>query len=122
MTHVVGREVVRGDLAAAVETYLGRAPPGDPRRIGDAARRTYAETHDPVRALREFPSHYRFERAILERLARGDPAERAFRALDRELRLLFVHAFQALLFNRWTSRRHAEGLPLDRPLAGGSHP
>ena len=118
VTHEVGRDVVRGDLAAAVETYLVALPPGTPDGVGDAARRTYAETHDPVRALREFPSHYRFERALLERLARGDPAERAFRALARELRLLFVHAFQALLFNRWLSRRNAAGLPLDRPLPG----
>ena len=118
VTHEVGRQLVLGDLAAAVETYLVALPPGTPDGVGDAARRTYAETHDPVRALREFPEHYRFERAILERLARGDPPERAFRALGRELRLLFVHAFQALLFNRWLSRRHAQGLPLDRPLPG----
>ncbi|MGA3021573.1 MAG: tRNA pseudouridine(13) synthase TruD [Thermoplasmata archaeon] len=118
VTHDVGRHVVRGDLSAAVETYLIALPPGTPDGLGDSARRTYAETHDPIRALREFPNHYRFERALLERLARGDPAGRAFRALARELRLLFVHAFQALLFNRWLSRRHAAGLPLDRPLPG----
>jgi len=118
VTHEVGREVVRGDLAAAVEMYLVALPPGTPDGVGDTARRTYAETHDAARALGEFPSHYRFERSLLERLARGDPPERAFRALARELRLLFVHAFQALLFNRWLSRRHAEGLPFDRPVPG----
>lgn len=118
VTHEVGRQVVRGDLGAAVETYLVALPPGTTDGLGDAARRTYAETHDATRALREFPSHYRFERALLERLAKGDPAERAFRALARELRLLFVHAYQALLFNRWLSRRSAAGLPLDRPVPG----
>ena len=118
VTHEVGRHDVRGDLSAAVEMYLVALPPGTPDGLGDSARRAYAETHDAKRALREFPSHYRFERALLERLAKGDPAERAFRALARELRLLFVHAFQALLFNRWLSRRHAAGLPLDRPVPG----
>ena len=118
VTHDVGRWVVRGDLAAAVETYLTARPPGAPAGPGESARKNYADTHDPLRALKEFPREYRFERAILERLARGDPPERAFRALARELRLLFVHAFQALLFNRWLSRRHAEGLPMDRPVPG----
>jgi tRNA pseudouridine13 synthase len=118
VTHTVGREVVVGDLAAAVEIYLTALPPGVPDRAGDVARRTFAETHDAKRALREFPNEYRFERSMLERLARGDSPERAFRALGRELRLLFVHAYQALLFNRWLSQRFVEGVPLDRPVPG----
>jgi len=118
VTHEVGRLVVRGDIAGAVDTYLVARSPGVPDRDGDAARATYGATHDAARALREFPMPYRFERSILERLVKGDPPERAFRALGRELRLLFVHAYQALVFNRWLSRRVAAGLPLDRPTAG----
>lgn len=118
VTHAVGRELVRGDVAAALDLYLAAVVPGTPDSAGDSARRNYGETHDALRALREFPTEYRFERAMLERLARGDPPERAFRALGRELRLLFVHAFQALLFNRWLSRRRAAGLPFDRPVPG----
>jgi len=118
VTHDVGRLVVRGDLAGAVETYLVARSPGSPDRAGDVARANYAATHDAARALEEFPTNYRFERSILERLAKGDPAERAFRALGRELRLLFVHAYQALVFNRWLGRRVAAGIPLDRPTSG----
>jgi tRNA pseudouridine13 synthase len=118
VTHDVGRQIVRGDLPAAVETYLTARPPGAPEGPGDSARAAYAETHDPVRALQQFPHEYRFERSILERLAKGDPPERAFRALTRELRLLFVHAFQSLLFNRWLSRRNAVGLPMGEPVPG----
>jgi len=118
VTHEVGRHLVRGDIAGAIETYLVARPPGTPDGVGDAARATYAETHDAARALREFPSHYRFERALLERVAQGDTADRTFRALTRELRLLFVHAFQALLFNRWLSRRFAAGLPMGLPIEG----
>lgn len=118
VTHEVGRHLVRGDVARAVETYLTALPPGVPDGVGDTARRTYAETHDARRALAEFPREYRFERALLERIARGDPPDRSFRALSRELRLLFVHAFQAVLFNRWLSRRQAKGIPLDRPVPG----
>ena len=118
ITADVGRWVVRGDLERAVETYLVGRPEGGTPGVGDDARRSYAEHRDPARALREFPREYSFERTLLEHLARGHSAERAFRALSRELRLLFVHSFQSLLFNRWISRRHAAELPLGAPVVG----
>jgi len=118
VTHEVGRQLVRGDPGAAVDAYLTAIPPGTSEGHGDEARRAYAGHRDPLRALREFPPDYRFERSLLERLARGQPPEQALRALSRDLRLLFVHAYQSLLFNRWLSRRRAAALPLDRPVPG----
>jgi tRNA pseudouridine13 synthase len=118
VTHEVGRYLVRGDPGAAVDAYLIAIPPGTSEGRGDEARRAYAGHRDPARALREFPPDYRFERSLLERLARGQRPEQALRALSRDLRLLFVHAYQSLLFNRWLSRRRAAGLPFDRPVAG----
>jgi tRNA pseudouridine13 synthase len=118
ITHEVGRWVVRGDLARAVDVYLTGRPPGGRTGAGDEARAAYAEHRDPARALREFPPEYRFERTLLVRLARGDPPERAFRGLRRDLRLLFVHAFQSYLFNRWLSQRVREGWSLTVPTEG----
>jgi tRNA pseudouridine13 synthase len=118
VTHEVGRAIVRGDLDAAVDVYLTARPPGVPDGPGDAARAEYAAHRDPTRALQEFPREYRFERALLERLARGDGPERALRALPLDLERLFVHAFQAYLFNRWLGRRHAGGLSLVTPESG----
>ena len=118
ITHEVGRWIVRGDLARAVEVYLVDRPPTGTAGVGDGARASFADHRDPRRALAEFPHEYRFERSILERLAEGDPPARALRALPYELRRLFVHAFQAYLFNRYLTARHAAGLPLHRPVAG----
>ncbi len=118
ITHAVGRWIVRGDLAAAVDAYLLDRPPTGTEGIGDAARAAYAEHRDPRRALGEFPPEYRFERAILDRLARGDPPARALRALPFELRRLFVHAYQAYLFNRYVTARHRAGGPLATPVPG----
>lgn len=118
VTHAVGRALVQGDPAQAVELYLTAQPTGGAKGVGDAARAGYAAHRDPSRALREFPPEYRFERSILERLAAGDPPVRALRALPHELRRLFVHAYQAFLFNRWLSARHAAGISLDRPEEG----
>ena len=109
VTHDVGRAMVRGDASGAVEIYLTAMP--DPNDgLGASARRAFAEHHDPRRALAEFPPQFRFERQILDHLARGNDAARALRALSRELRLLFVHAYQSLLFNRWLTMRNADGL------------
>ncbi|HTZ62328.1 MAG TPA: tRNA pseudouridine(13) synthase TruD [Thermoplasmata archaeon] len=118
ITHEVGRWLVRGDLARAVDVYLADRPAEGTPGSGDLARRAYAEHHDPERALREFPREYRFERTLLEHLARGHPPERAFRALSRDLRTLFVHAYQSWLFNRWVSARHREGAPGNSPEPG----
>lgn len=118
ITHEVGRALVRGDLPGAVEIYLVGRPKVGAEGVGDAARASYAEHRDARRALGEFPAAYRFERSILERLARGQPPERAFAALPFELRRLFVHAFQSYLFNRYLSARRAAGIPLARPVPG----
>lgn len=118
ITHLVGRAIVGGALDEAVELYLTALPLGRSEGPGDDARRAYAAHRDPAQALAEFPREYRFERTLLEHLVHGHTAERALRGLSRELRLLFVHAYQALLFNRWASRRHALGLPFDRPVVG----
>ncbi len=117
ITHEVGRAMVHGDAAEAVEIYLARLPSAESTPVAPA-RRQYALDHDVARALSDFPSDYRFERTLLDHLARGHPPERALRGLQRELRLLFVHAYQSLLFNRWVTRRHDEELALDRPIPG----
>ncbi len=118
VTHEVGRALVRGDLAEAIECYLVARPAGSETGPGDSARLEYDRHHDPARALREFPPTYRFERSVLERLAEGAPPDRAFRALPYELRRLFVHAFQAYLFNLWMTRRHELRLSLTEPEPG----
>lgn len=117
VTHEVGRALARGDPARAVELYLTWMPDAS-EEAGGAARAAFAQHHDAQRALREFPGHYRFERQLLDHLARGQPPERALRALSRELRMLFVHAYQSLLFNRWLGGRTRAGLSLREPVAG----
>ncbi|MCI4366419.1 MAG: tRNA pseudouridine(13) synthase TruD [Thermoplasmata archaeon] len=117
ITHRVGRALVRGDVDGAVELYLSERT-GSPEERGSAARAAYATSHDAVAALREFPHEYKFERILLDHLAKGHPADRALRGLSRELRTLFVHAFQALLFNRYLTERKARALSFQEPTPG----
>ena len=117
ITHSVGHALVQGEVSKAVDLYLCSIPPGEVP-LGADARQAYAEHRDPVRALREFPMALRFERQLLDHLARGHPPDRALRALGRPLRTLFVHAYQAHVFNRYLSRRRETGLSLLVPEAG----
>jgi tRNA pseudouridine13 synthase len=117
VTHLVGRALVRGRPAEAAEIYLTEVT-GDTDTLGAEARREYARHRDPVRALREFPPTFRFEKRLLDHLARGHSPERAIGALSRDLRTLFIHAYQSLLFNRWASRRASAGLSTTVPEAG----
>jgi tRNA pseudouridine13 synthase len=117
VTHAVGRWLVRGDVARAVEEYLG-APGADPHALGEAARSEYRRSGDVGAALRTFPPAFRFERAILDQLSRGKSPGRALSALSRPLRTLFVHAFQSLLFNRYLSHRWRAGTPFGSAIVG----
>jgi len=117
VTHLVGQALAAGDAAAAVEVYLAGLPEASDEE-GRTARLHYAASHDARAALGEFPSAYRFERQILERLARGASPQSALRALSRELRLLFVHAVQSWMFNRWLVARDEAGLSMVEPEAG----
>jgi tRNA pseudouridine13 synthase len=117
ITHLVGQALVQGDVGRAVDIYLCAIPPGEVP-LGATARQAYAEHRDPVQALREFPPALRFERQILDHLARGQSPARAIRALGRPLRTLFVHAYQAHVFNRYLSRRRAAPLSLLEPTSG----
>lgn len=117
VTHLVGRALVKGSASEAVEAYLTAGFEG-PVPEGHEARRAYAEHHDPVRALREFPDTFSFERTLLAKLAQGKDGEAALRALPRTLRQLFVHAYQSYLFNVALARRVQQGHGLGVPLVG----
>ncbi|MEM3030237.1 MAG: tRNA pseudouridine(13) synthase TruD [Candidatus Micrarchaeia archaeon] len=108
-THLVGRELVKGNLRAAVLNYLcfqGEEEDAAARE----ARKTLSAENDFARALSYFPRHLKYERALLHRLA-SNPRDwaGALRALPRGLLLMFVHAYQAWLFNLALSQRISEG-------------
>ena len=83
------------------------------------ARQAFQEGRDVRQALRDYPVHLTYERAILHRLQEkpGDfPG--ALRVLPPRLLSLFVSAFQSWLFNELLSRRMDAGTPATEPVAG----
>jgi tRNA pseudouridine13 synthase len=102
-THLVGRELVKGNLEAAVMRYLCY-PYATERQECQEARRYLEETHDFGGALRIYPHRLLFERMMLDAL-RKNPRDfaGALRRLPKKVRRLLVHAYQGYLFNKTLS-------------------
>jgi len=118
VSHLVGRHLVRGDVGAACWTYLTHVGAGEDPECA-AARHALAGTRDVRTGLRDFPQKLSHERVMLDHLLHH-PADAAG-ALGRlpfNLQLMFVHAYQGLLFNLVVCERLRRGLPLSRPLDG----
>jgi len=117
VTHLVGEALVRGDPERAVLTYLAHPFPGEPETTR-LARSNLLEGRDFARALQEYPLRLRYERAMMSRLVEEGDWAHSFDVLATNLKRLFVHAYQSLLFNKILSERMRSGLPLDRAVEG----
>ena len=137
ITHTVGLRLLAGDPRGAVLAYTGspfETEPDDSQR-GRAVVEREAERDDPdwAAARDAVPGQLRFERSMLDRLTQTVPDDAdlpvptddpdaewwfALAVLPENLRRLFVHAAQSVLFNRILSERLTRGLPFARPVAG----
>jgi tRNA pseudouridine13 synthase len=118
VTHRVGKALVQGNLEGAAFIYLALPFAGE-LELSRRAREQLWEKRDLSAALKAFPEHLRYERAMLNHLvARPGDYAGSFLALPPNLRRLFVHAYQSYLFNRLLSSRLRSGLPLDRAVEG----
>ncbi|MBU1886206.1 tRNA pseudouridine(13) synthase TruD [Candidatus Micrarchaeota archaeon] len=108
-THLIGEQIIRGDIEAAVRLFLCDTI-GEKNADASAARKEFEDSWDCHSALKNYPKHLRLERTMLAYLEKH-PANypNALRALPRTTLLLFVHAFQSDLFNRFLSDRINKG-------------
>jgi len=112
VNHIVGRALVDGDLERAVMTYIAKPFLDEPDDV-KAVRQSVAETYDFKEALKRMPVRLRYERAMLNHLAKyPNDFDGALGVLSMNLQKLFVHAFQSYLFNRMLSSRLERGFPL----------
>ena len=111
-SHKVGECILRVDFEGAVNEYLTGSGDESTEENSEArgARRKLAEEKNFGEALKYFPQHLKYERMMLEHLART-PTDfaGAIRRLPRGIMLLFVHAFQSHIFNRVLSERISAG-------------
>ena len=117
ITHLIGKDLVRGDIEGAVMRYVAN-PLEDDSEANDA-RRVLQETKDFARALDEYPMKLTFERMMIGHL-KDNPGDYlgALRTLPYNLLMMFVHAYQSYLFNRTLSERIRRGMSIKEPEVG----
>lgn len=94
-THIVGEKLIKNGFEAAVKEYLV-----DPQIDSETYRLDLNKSWDFQRAIKEFPEHLQFERAMMHEIISGKSYGEAIDVLPRSLKIMFVHAYQSHLFNR----------------------
>jgi tRNA pseudouridine13 synthase len=117
VTHLVGREILKKNFRGAVETLLSYTTEYDTKfsrelreKCRDAAR--YASV------LKKIPHGMDIERLILISLLNGKDYISALRSIPVNIRRLFVHAYQAFLFNECVSSLIEDGHNIIQCVAG----
>ncbi len=106
ITHLVGRFIIRGEFREAVRYYIGYPSAFDE----DEGRKIFFESLDARAALKEISRNAEYERAMLNYLVKNpEDYTGALRVLPRNLLLLFIHGYQAYLFNKMVSQRISLG-------------
>jgi len=118
ITHIVGKKIIEGRMEEAIFIYLTKVFAHEPQ-VDRRAREFLEESSDLKEALKLFPRHLTFERAMIQHLI-SNPGDYlgALKVLPENLFKLFTHAYQSYLFNRIVSARIKEGLPLVEAVVG----
>lgn len=118
ITHMVGKHIIRRDYEEAVRTYIANPFPAEGEEACKA-REMASDLNNLEEALKIYPHDYSFERSMMHYLI-SNPGDYvgAINQLPSNLTLMFVHAYQSLLFNRILSERLVRGLPINEPIVG----
>lgn len=111
ITHLVGREIARGDIEEAVWTYIALPTRFDPANVKEDRERLW-ETRDVEQAQAKIPKRFDYEHQMLQHLAKnpGDHAG-ALTRLPLNMTRLFVSAYQSWMFNRILTQRAKQHPP-----------
>ena len=107
-THTIGVHLLKGDWKQACAAILD--PRQDEQGSMQTARLYWARTGNAAEALPMFPTFAHAERQVLGHLVDSPNDYRgAVGAINRELRMMYVHAVQSYLWNRIVSEHVKQG-------------
>ncbi len=114
----IGVNIMKGDFKEAAMQFLTNTT-NETNEDAVAARKKLEIEQDFRAALGYFPEYLRYERLLLEHLARV-PTDfaGAIRRLPRTIALMFVHSVESYIFNKELEARVGDGLltPVDGDL------
>jgi len=117
ITHLIGKSFILGNFKKAAAIFLTTTSPLESKEV-TIARMELAETENYKNALKRFPKSYTPELAMMNHLVKHpNDFINAFRKISKGLRLLFVHAVQSYIFNKFLSLRVEKRLSL-KPIDG----
>ncbi len=119
LTHIIGKFLLQNNVKEAVKWYIGKTFHEEEENT-KLAREFYWKTNDPKKSIELFPTHLKNELILLKSLASySTDYFRAFKHLSLHLQKLFVHAYQAYLFNKYLKIRYNEfSRNFSEPLTG----
>ena len=118
ITHLVGKYIVQGNFEKAAMTYIAHPIKGE-NELTYALREELERTRDYAKAFHSYPDALNFEKAILNRLLQNpDDFIGAFKEIPKNLLLMFVNAYESLLFNKILSKRIKRNIPIHEAIVG----
>lgn len=108
VTHLVGREIIKRNFKRAVEIFLCDTTEYD-TQFSKEIREKFTDPKNYGSVIKTLPKGMDLERNILRSLDNGRGYIAALRSVPINIRRLFVHAYQAFLFNRCLSNMIRDG-------------
>ncbi|HZA07777.1 MAG TPA: tRNA pseudouridine(13) synthase TruD [Nitrososphaeraceae archaeon] len=102
MTHLVGREIVKRNYKKAVEVLLTYTTEYD-SAISREIREKSCDPKNYFQILKELPRGMDIEYQVMSALVNGKGPIAALRSIPISVRRIFVHAYQAYIFNKCLS-------------------
>ncbi len=111
----IGVDILKGDFKGAAMRFLTDTQ-NEINEDSKAAREKLVNELDFKEAMNYFPGYLKYERSMIEYLARfPDNYANAIRKLPRSLSLMFIHSVEAHIFNKELEERIANGQTKPKP-------
>jgi tRNA pseudouridine13 synthase len=118
-THLIGRELVKGDFEEAIRIMLTTTNEYEREDLVEVRTKLSESFEFNERILDRFPESLRIERQVISFLIKNPGEyERAISRIPPRIQTLIVHSYQSYLFNRLLSMRMKQNLPIEKPIVG----
>jgi len=108
VTHLVGKEIVKRNFKKAAELLLSYTTEYDSAKSKEIREKSLDPKNYP-NILKHLPTGMDIEYQVMNALVNGKEPISALRSISVNIRRLFVHAYQAYIFNRCLSNAIVNG-------------